>query len=142
MRSKRLTILQPKRARAGKNAVDGDAQRGVVVQLATPRGSIFRGRVSAAEFAPASGVVQLQAEGVTYFSLVQTAEVALRIGKRMRYFLAVNASVGIEDGRLTVVAEVIQRSLPPVMNCANPDCICRDAYPSIPASRSEKMRSV
>lgn len=60
----------------------------------------------------------------TYFSLVQSADVTLRIGKRFRFFAALNASVSIDDHRFTVMAEVIQPTMPPVRNCANRDCNC------------------
>lgn len=116
-------------AHAGSSAQLGQRNnQRIVVHLSTARGSVFRGPVSAVEFAPASGVMQMDPRGTTYYGLVQTAEVTLRVGKRIRHFLAVNASIGVEQGRLTVIAELIHRSLLPPMNCANPDCICGDSY--------------
>jgi hypothetical protein len=100
----------------------------IFVELATPRGRVFAGIVSALEFAPANGVVQMEPSMTAYFGLVQSAEVTVRIGKRFRFFAAVNASASIEDHRFTVMAEAIQPTPAPVRNCANPACICGDDY--------------
>ena len=100
----------------------------IFVELATPRGRVFAGTVSAFEFAPANGVVQMEPSMAAYFGLVQSAEVTVRMGKRFRFFAALNASASIEDHRFTVMAEVIQPTPAPVRNCANPACVCGDDY--------------
>ena len=110
----------------------------IFVELATPRGRVFAGTVSALEFAPANGVVQMEPSMTAYFGLVQSAEVTVRIGKRFRFFAALNASASIEDRRFTVMAEAIQPTPAPMRNCANPACICGDDYEtaSLAAGRS------
>jgi hypothetical protein len=74
-----------------------------------------------------------------YFGLVQSAEVMVRVGKRLRFFIASNASASIDDNRFTVIAEVIQPTVAPVRNCANRDCECGDLYPFVtpPTSRTK-----
>jgi len=104
------------------------SRKRIFVELATPRGRVFAGTVSAFEFWPASGVVQMEPSMTAYFGLIPSAEVTVRIGKHFRFFAALNASASIADHRLTVMAEVIQPTPPPVRNCANPECTCGDDY--------------
>jgi|SRR5581483_4329235 len=117
-----------KRVRAKAKTRTHQADKGIFVELATPKGRIFASAVSGCEFAPANGILQMQPGVTTYFGLVPSAEVTVRIGKRFRFFAALNASASIEDHRFTVMAEVIQPTPPPVRNCANPACICGDDY--------------
>ena len=109
----------------------------IFVQLATPCGRVFSGSASAVEFSPANGVLQMEPNVTTYFGLVQAAEVTVRIGKRFRFFAALNATASIEDHRFTVIAEVIRPTVAPVRNCANPDCKCGDLYASVNPSTAQ-----
>ncbi len=94
------------------------------VKLMTPKGKVFSGGVSAAEFTWLNGVLQLEPGNVSYFGAVNTGELSLRIGKRCRYFTVVHAAASFENSRLTIVAEIIQPTTEPVRNCSNPACAC------------------
>ncbi len=94
------------------------------VKLMTPKGKVFSGGVSAAEFTWLNGVLQLEPGDVSYFGAVNTGELSLRIGKRCRFFTVVHAAASFEKGRLTIVAEIIQPTAEPVRNCSNPSCAC------------------
>ena len=60
----------------------------------------------------------------TYFGLVSTAEITVRLRNRHRSFNAIHAAIGIDDRKVTVLAETIREVTPAVPNCANPVCRC------------------
>ncbi|SRR5258707_15843393 len=88
------------------------------VELATAKGTVFSGTVSAAELSPSKNVVQLEPGKVSYIGLMHSGELALRIGSHCRFFTLVNASASIHGGRLTVIAEIIQPTATPIRNRA------------------------
>ena len=94
------------------------------VELTTPKGKVFSGGVSAAEFTWLNGVLQLEPGHVSYFGAVNTGELSLRIGKRFRFFTVVHAAASFQKRRLTILAEIIQPTAAPVRNCSNPSCAC------------------
>jgi hypothetical protein len=52
--------------------------------------------------------VQLEPGKATYIGPMESGELAIRIGKRYRFFTLANASASIHRRRLTVIAEMIQ----------------------------------
>lgn len=98
--------------------------KNVFVELATPRGRVFFGRADAAEFSPVNATVQLEPGAVSYFGLISSGELVLRIGKRFRHFVVFRAAVRLLRQRLTILAEVIEPVSAPSGNCRNPRCDC------------------
>ena len=86
------------------------------VKLMTPKGKVFSGGVSAAEFTWPNGVLQLEPGDVSYFGAVNSGELLLRIGKRFRFFTIVHAAASLEKRRLTIIAEIIQPTAAPREN--------------------------
>ena len=98
----------------------------IFVELTTPRGRIFSGEVSAVEFSPTNGMVQMERGKVAYFSLFDAGEIIVRSKKRSRCFVALRGSASVQVDRLSVIAEVIEAASLPVRNCANAECRCGD----------------
>lgn len=94
------------------------------VRLMTPKGKVFSGGVSAAEFTWPNGVLQLEPGNVSYFGAVNSGELSLRIGQRYRFFTVVHAAASLEKGRLTIVAKSIEPATTLARNCGNPRCTC------------------
>ena len=111
------------------------------VELATPRQRVFRGRAAAAEFSPANAIVQLEPGAASYFGLISSGELVLRIGKEFRYFVLFRATARVLKRRLTIMAEVIEPVSAPSSNCGNPRCDC-GAIASLAAPRKQTMRSL
>jgi hypothetical protein len=97
---------------------------GVFVELMTPKGKVFSGRAAAVRFSPANTVVQLERGAVSYFGLINSGELVLRIGNKFRFFGVFRGSASIREHRLTVLAETITPVTAPFENCGNPICDC------------------
>jgi hypothetical protein len=80
----------------------------ILVELATAKGMLFSGAVSAVQLSPSKNLVQLKPGKVIYSGLMDSGQVALRIGSHYYSFALVNALVGIRGRRLTVLAEIIR----------------------------------
>jgi hypothetical protein len=80
----------------------------ILVELATTKGTVFSGTVSAVEFSPSKNLVQLEPNKVAYIGVIDSGELAVRIGKHYRFFRLVNASASFHGRRITVIAETIQ----------------------------------
>jgi hypothetical protein len=96
----------------------------IFVELATPQGKVFSGKVSAAEFSPANGVIQFEPDNATYFGLVNSADLALRIRNKFHFFTLLHASASIRVRRVSIIAEVIRPTTASLRNCGNPLCAC------------------
>jgi hypothetical protein len=88
----------------------------ILVELATAKGTVFSGTVSAIELTPRKNLVQLEPGKVAYIGLMDSGELAVRIGKHYRLFMLANASASIHGRRLTVIAEKIQPTATSVRN--------------------------
>lgn len=97
---------------------------GFLVDLITPKGKIFSGRAAAVRFSPTNTVVQLEPGAVSYFGLINSGELVLRIGAKFQFFTLSRGSASIRDRRLTVLAETITPVTAPFENCGNPTCEC------------------
>jgi len=95
---------------------------GVFVELSTPKGTVFSGRAAAVEFSPMNVVVRLESAAVSYFGVIASGELVLRIGREFRFFAFFRATASVLRRRLTIVAEVIEPITAPFRNCGNPMC--------------------
>ena len=95
---------------------------GVFVEFMTPKGKVFSGRATAVRFSPANTVVQLEPGAVSYFGLINSGELVLRIGSKFHCFALFRGSASIREHRLTVLAETITPMTAPFENCGNPTC--------------------
>lgn len=98
----------------------------VFVELMTPKGKVFSGHATAVRFSPANTVVQLEPGAVSYFGLINSGELVLRIGNKFHFFTLFRGSASIRERRLTVLAETITPMTAPFENCGNPTCDCGD----------------
>jgi len=94
----------------------------VFVELSTPKGKVFSGHAAAVEFSPMNVVVRIEPAAVSYFAVIPSGELTLRIGNDFRFFAFFRATASILRGRLTIVAEVIEPITAPFRNCGNPSC--------------------
>ena len=99
---------------------------GFFVELITPKGKVFSGRAAAVRFSPANTVVQLEPGAVSYFGLINSGELVLRIGSKFQFFALFRGSASIREHRLTVLAETITPVTASFENCGNPACDCGD----------------
>jgi len=95
---------------------------GVFVELSTPKGMVFSGRAAAVEFSPMNVVVRLESAAVSYFGVIASGELVLRIGREFRFFAFFRATASVLRRHLTIVAEVIEPITAPFRNCGNPMC--------------------
>ncbi|MBA2434488.1 MAG: hypothetical protein H0V54_05275 [Chthoniobacterales bacterium] len=68
--------------------------------------------------------MQLEPGRVSYFGLISSAELVLRIGARFLFFALFRANARILGQRLTILAEVIEPMTTPLRNCGNAMCDC------------------
>jgi F0F1-type ATP synthase epsilon subunit len=82
--------------------------KSVLVELSTPKGSVFSGRAGGVEMRTTDGVIAINPREESYLNLTQTTEITLRVGTEFLSFLLKNAAASLRDGCLTVLAEEIQ----------------------------------
>ena len=80
----------------------------VMVELNTPRGSVFSGVAGGVEMRTTDGVITINPREENYLHLSHTTEITLRVGTEFRSFLLKNAAASLRDGRLTLLAEEVQ----------------------------------
>lgn len=80
----------------------------LLVELNTPRGSVFSGRVGGVELRSTDGVVSINPQEEIYLNLTQTTEMTLRVGTEFKSFVLKNAAVSLGNGLLTVLAEGVE----------------------------------
>src|SRR6266508_3778480 len=78
------------------------------VELTTPRGRVFSGVVSSIEMRTGEGLIAITPLEKSYVSMIHTTEITVRIGHEFRTFVMKNASAGLAEDSLTVLAEEIQ----------------------------------
>ena len=82
--------------------------KNVVVELNTSRGTVFSGRASGVELRTTDGVIAINPRAESYLNLTQTTKITLRCGAQFHSFALRNATAGLRDGKLTVLAETIR----------------------------------
>ncbi len=85
----------------------------VVVELNTPLGSVFTGRVTTLELRTSDSVIAINPPNQAYLSLTHITQLTLRVGTEFMSFRLKNAAGGLNNGRLTVLAEEIRRERVP-----------------------------
>ena len=81
----------------------------MVVELNTPRGSVFSGHADDAELRTTDGVITIQPAKQSYLNLTEVTQIRLRIGTGFISYMLKNAAASLRDGRLTVLAEEIRQ---------------------------------
>ena len=81
----------------------------VMVELNTPKGSVFSGAAGGVELRTTDGVIAINPREESYLNMTRTTEVTLRVGTEFLSFVLKNAAASLRDGRLTVLAEEVER---------------------------------
>jgi len=81
--------------------------KSVMVEVNTPKGSVFSGQVAGVELRTTDGVIAINPQDESYLNLTKVTQITLRIGTEFLNFALVNAAASLRDGRLTVLAEEI-----------------------------------
>ena len=81
-----------------------------MVELNTPRGSVFSGRADGVELRTTDGAVTINPREESYLNLTHTTEITLRVGTEFVRFVLRNAAASLREGRLTVLAEEIHEA--------------------------------
>ena len=79
----------------------------VMVELSTPKGSVFSGQAGGVELLTTDGVIAINPLDESYLNLTQTTQITLRVGTEFLTFVLKNAAASLREGRLTVLAEEI-----------------------------------
>ena len=82
--------------------------KNVMVELSTPKGSVFSGEAGGVEMRTTDGVIAINPQDESYLNLTETTHITLRVGAEFLSFVLKNAAASLRDGRLTVLAEEIQ----------------------------------
>ena len=80
----------------------------VLVELNTPRGSVFSGQAGGVELRTTDGVIAINPQEESYLNLTQTTQITLRVDTEFISFVLKNAAASLRDGLLTVLAEEVQ----------------------------------
>jgi hypothetical protein len=81
--------------------------KSVMVELSTPKGSVFSGQAGGVELRTTDSVIAINPQEESYLNLTQTTQITLRVGTECLSFMLKNAAASLRDGRLTVIAEEI-----------------------------------
>ena len=81
--------------------------KNVMVELSTPKGSVFSGRAKGVEIRTTDGQIAINPCEESYLHLTQVTHVTLRIGTKFRSFALRNAAASLRRGQFTVIAEEI-----------------------------------
>ena len=79
----------------------------VMVELSTPKGSVFSGQAGGVELRTTDGAIAINPREESYLNLTQTTQITLRVGTEFLSFVLKNAAASLRDGQLTVIAEEI-----------------------------------
>jgi F0F1-type ATP synthase epsilon subunit len=82
----------------------------LIVELNTPKGSVFSGLAAGVELRTTDGVIAINPQEESYLNLTQTTQITLRVGTEFLDFVLKNAAASLREGMLTVLAEDIQRT--------------------------------
>ncbi len=82
--------------------------KNVMVELSTPKGSVFSGLAGGVELLTTDGVIAINPREESYLNLTQTTQLTLRVGTEFLGFSLKNAAASLRDGCLTVLAEEVR----------------------------------
>ena len=82
--------------------------KNVMVELNTPRGSVFSGEAEGVEMRTTDGAIAITPREESYFNLTQTTQITLRVGTAFLSFALKNAAASLREGRLIVLAEEVE----------------------------------
>lgn len=85
--------------------------KSVMVEMNTPKGSVFSGQASGVELRTTHGAIAINPQD-SYLNLTETTQITLRVGTEFLTFALENAAASLRDGRLTVLAETIEQVNP------------------------------
>lgn len=80
----------------------------VAVELSTPGGVFFAWRCGSVELRTVEGAVEINPSEGHYLSLLRATEITMRRGGQFHTFALENATAGLKDGTLVVLAERIR----------------------------------
>ena len=89
--------------------------KNVMVELNTPRGTVFSGQADGVELRTTDGVIAINPQEESYLNLTETTQITLRVGTEFLTFALVNAAASLRDGCLTVIAESIEPAANPIV---------------------------
>ncbi len=81
----------------------------MLVELNTPRGSVFSGHADGAELLTTDGKITIQSAEESYLNLTETTQITLHVGTEFITFVLKNAAASVRGRRLTVLAEEIRQ---------------------------------
>lgn len=84
----------------------------VLVELNTPKGSVFSAQAASVELHTTDGVIAINPREESYLNLTQTTRITLCVGTDFLSFVLENAVAGLKGDRFTVLAESIRRVEP------------------------------
>jgi F0F1-type ATP synthase epsilon subunit len=82
----------------------------VMVELSTPRGSIFSGSAGGVELRITDGSITINPRDEGYLNVTHITELTLRVGTEFVHYVLKNGAASFRKGRLTVLAEEIQKA--------------------------------
>jgi len=86
--------------------------KSVVVEMNTPKGSVFSGPADGVELRTTDGAIAINPQDESYLNLTQTTQITLRVGTEFLTYVLKNAAASLREGRLTVLAETIRQMEP------------------------------
>ena len=86
--------------------------KSVVVEMNTPKGSVFSGPADGVELRTTDGAIAINPQDESYLNLTQTTQITLRVGTEFLTYVLKNAAASLREGRLTVLAETIREMEP------------------------------
>jgi F0F1-type ATP synthase epsilon subunit len=82
--------------------------KNLMVELSTPKGSVFSGQAGGVELRTTDGVIAINPQEESYLNLTQTTQMTLRVGTKFLSFVLKNAAASLREGQLTVLAEEVE----------------------------------
>jgi F0F1-type ATP synthase epsilon subunit len=82
---------------------------GFSVVLSTAHETVFSGPADAVELRTTDGVIAITNQSESYLNLTEVTHLTVRSGAESRSYLLRNAAAGLQSGRLSVLAEKIER---------------------------------
>ena len=82
--------------------------KNIMVELSTPKGSVFSGLAGGVELRTTDGVIAINPQEESYLNLTRTTQMTLRVGTKFLSFVLKNAAASLRDGQLTVLAEEVE----------------------------------
>lgn len=77
------------------------------VELSTPQGIVFAGGCDGVEMKTTDGIIDIRPERNSHLSFTQTSQITLRVGSESIRYALENASAGLNENCLTVIAQIV-----------------------------------